>query len=247
VLYLDREDEPERHRGAVVRLQGGVFAPSAAALRFLRPGTFHVGTRRLAYTDELRALWRRDPGAFLALIELATGGNDLTLVDDFGDADDAPRRILGAALKQIAKTRRDEARRKARRTGRQAPRRVPSAASRRGGGLRRRRGRRRGGPVRVAGATLRGPRPGPGSTGRARGPAMSAPAAATTWEARPAMGSPKLPGAVRWGVVHLPSGRWAAFGSEAVCRRLAAHLAETDAILARADPEAAAGGGARPR
>jgi hypothetical protein len=81
VLYLDREDEPERHRGAVVRLQGGVFAPSAAALRFLRPGTFHVGTRRLAYTDELRALWRRDPGAFLALIELATGGNDLTLVD----------------------------------------------------------------------------------------------------------------------------------------------------------------------
>jgi hypothetical protein len=65
---------------------------------------------------------------------------------------------------------------------------------------------------------------------------MNAPAAATTWEARPAAGAPGLPGAVRWGVVHLPSGRWVAFGSEARCRRLAAHLTETDAILARAAP-----------
>ena len=36
-------------------------------------------------------------------------------MDGFGDVDYAPRRILGAALKQIAKTQRDEALRRARR------------------------------------------------------------------------------------------------------------------------------------
>jgi hypothetical protein len=43
-------------------------------------------------------------------------------------------------------------------------------------------------------------------------------------------------GAGRWGVVHRPSGRWVAFGSEARCRRLAAHLTEADAILTGAAP-----------
>ena len=62
---------------------------------------------------------------------------------------------------------------------------------------------------------------------------MSAPAAATTWEARPAQGHRAFPGAVRWGVVHRPTGRWVAFGSEARCRQLAAHLTEADAILSR--------------
>jgi hypothetical protein len=50
------------------------------------------------------------------------------------------------------------------------------------------------------------------------------------------MGAPTLPGAVRWGVVHPPSGRWVAFGSEAVCRRLAAYLTEADAIQTGAVP-----------
>jgi hypothetical protein len=36
---------------------------------------------------------------------------------------------------------------------------------------------------------------------------MDAPAAATTWEARPAMGAPQPPGSGRWGVVRPPSGR----------------------------------------
>jgi hypothetical protein len=130
VLYLARDDEPERHRGTVFSLERSVFAPSESALRFVRPGAFHVGTWRLVYTDELRALWRRDPEAFLTLIELASGGNDLTLVDGWGDEDYAPRRrhpprrvrregtrrILAAVLKQIARTRRDEARRRARRS-----------------------------------------------------------------------------------------------------------------------------------
>jgi hypothetical protein len=64
---------------------------------------------------------------------------------------------------------------------------------------------------------------------------MDAPAA-TTWEARPVPGTARLPGAVHWGVVYRPSGRWVAFGSEALCRRLAAHLTETDAILTGAAP-----------
>jgi hypothetical protein len=65
---------------------------------------------------------------------------------------------------------------------------------------------------------------------------MDAPAAATTWEARPAQGHPAFPGAGRWGVVHRPTGRWMAFGSEARCRALATHLTEADAILARHAP-----------
>jgi hypothetical protein len=80
---------------------------------------------------------------------------------------------------------------------------------------------------------------------------MDAPAAATTWEARPGPGLPGPPGVapvgvVRWGVVHRPTGRWAAFGGEARCRRLAAHLTAADALLARA-AAAAAGGSARQR
>jgi hypothetical protein len=118
-LYLAREDEPERHRGTVLRIHESVFAPSEGSLRFVRPGAFNVDVWRLSYTRHLRELWRSDPEgdpeAFLGLIELASGGGDVTLVDDFGDADYAPRRILGAALKQIARSRRDEALRKARR------------------------------------------------------------------------------------------------------------------------------------
>jgi hypothetical protein len=72
---------------------------------------------------------------------------------------------------------------------------------------------------------------------------VSAPA--PVWVARPAPGAPTRPGAVRWGVVHLPTGRWAAFGSEARCRSLVAHLTEVDAILRRPGAADVAGGGAR--
>ena len=60
---------------------------------------------------------------------------------------------------------------------------------------------------------------------------MDAPVVAATWEARPAQGGRGSPGVVRWGVVHRPTGRWVAFGSEARCRALAAHLTEADSIL----------------
>jgi hypothetical protein len=69
-------------------------------------------------------------------------------------------------------------------------------------------------------------------------------AAAATWVVRPMMGAPALPGVVRWGVIHVPSGGWVAFGSEARCRAVVAHLTEVDAILARRAAEVA-GGGAR--
>ena len=115
MLYVAREDEPERHRGVVLRLQDSVFAPPEHVRRCVRPGAVNVDGFRVEYLRYLRALWRRDPGAFLTLVELASGGQDLTLVDDYGDADYAPRKILAAALKQLAKTRRDEERRRARR------------------------------------------------------------------------------------------------------------------------------------
>src|SRR5262245_52818367 len=63
----------------------------------------------------------------------------------------------------------------------------------------------------------------------------TAEAGAIKWEARPAIVAPPGPGhapeAVRWGVVHVPSHRWIAFGDEARCRRLVAHLTEADAIF----------------
>ena len=75
---------------------------------------------------------------------------------------------------------------------------------------------------------------------------MDAPAAgAATWVARPMMGAPALPGAVRWGVIHVPTGRWVAFGSEARCRALVTHLTEVDAIVRPSAGTGVAGGGAR--
>jgi hypothetical protein len=68
---------------------------------------------------------------------------------------------------------------------------------------------------------------------------MDAPGAvAATWEARRLGALPRLR-PVRWGVVHVPTGRCVAFGSEARCRQMAAHLAEVDAILTRPAIEAA--------
>jgi hypothetical protein len=51
------------------------------------------------------------------------------------------------------------------------------------------------------------------------------------WEARPLGERPTLLGGVRWGVAHVPTGRWVAFGGEARCRLMAEHLNEADAIL----------------
>jgi hypothetical protein len=100
-----REDEPERNWGTVLRIHESVFAPPADRRIFLRLGAFNISVWRLSSTRHLRELWRSDPGAFLTLIELAGGG----------DVPHAPWRILGAALKQLAKSQRDEALRRARR------------------------------------------------------------------------------------------------------------------------------------
>jgi hypothetical protein len=129
VRSLARADEPERHRGTVLRLHASVFAPPGDVLRFVRPGASNVDAFRVEDLRRLRALWRNAPDAFLGLIALATRGGGLTIVDDFGEADRTPRRILAAALKQLAKTRQDEARRRGRRSAQPPPRRAPPAAS----------------------------------------------------------------------------------------------------------------------
>jgi len=56
----------------------------------------------------------------------------------------------------------------------------------------------------------------------------------TGWEAHPLRWPARAAPGGRWGIEHRPTGRWGAYGSEARCRRLAAQLAEVDAILARA-------------
>jgi hypothetical protein len=59
------------------------------------------------------------------------------------------------------------------------------------------------------------------------------------------MGVPYAPGnalgVVRWGVFYAPTGRWVAFGTEARCRSLVAHLTEVDAILTASPTDAAPG------
>lgn len=105
---MARADQPERHRGVVFRLHRSRFAPPPGLPRD-RPVAFRVG-----YLDHLRRVWRQDRVAFLALIDGATGGRDLTLVDDWADEDHAPRRILAATLKQIASVEHTNARRRER-------------------------------------------------------------------------------------------------------------------------------------
>jgi hypothetical protein len=83
VLYVARQDEVERHRGDVFRVQESGFAPPDDLLIFVRPGAFHPASFRSAYLTHLRGLWQRDPQAFLGLIEMARGGADLTLADDW--------------------------------------------------------------------------------------------------------------------------------------------------------------------
>ncbi len=117
MLYVARQDDTERHHGGVFRVQESVFAPPEELLIFVRSGAFNPAIFCTMYLTHQRALWQQDPQAFLGLIELASGGSDLTLVDDWGDVDDAPRRILAAAPEQIAATRRDTERRAQRRQG----------------------------------------------------------------------------------------------------------------------------------
>jgi hypothetical protein len=114
VLYVARDDEPERHQGVIVRVEASPFAPSARLLEDFGAGVVDGAgfTRRSIW--ELRQLWNRERRVFLEVIDLATGGTHCTITDGYGDAPYAPRRTLATALKQIAKMQRDEVRRRAR-------------------------------------------------------------------------------------------------------------------------------------
>jgi hypothetical protein len=71
----------------------------------------------------------------------------------------------------------------------------------------------------------------------------------TEWEARPLAWPARAAPGARWGIEHRPTGRRVAVGSAARCRRLAAQLAEVDAILTRhgSPPVPAAGRAGRGR
>ena len=112
--YVAREDEPERHRGVIVRVEASPFAPSAMLLRDFASGAVDGQAFTRRYIWELRQPWNRERRVFLDVIGLATGGTDCTVVDGYGDVAHAPRRTLATAIKQTAKTQRDEARRRER-------------------------------------------------------------------------------------------------------------------------------------
>jgi hypothetical protein len=120
VLYVARHDEPTRHHGTVLHVHESAFAPRPDSLAYYHLGSLTATAFRIGYVEHLRHLWRQDRQAFLDLIDLATGGRDLTLVDHWGDEAHAPRKILAAALKQIANSQRSNRARQAQR-GRQAP------------------------------------------------------------------------------------------------------------------------------
>jgi hypothetical protein len=112
-----------------VRLEASPFAPSARLLRDVGTGAIDGEGFARRYLRELRGLWEHDQQPFLDLIALASGGTDCTLVDAWAEERYAPRRVLAAALKQLAATRRAEAPRPARRAAQPTPRRAPPAAS----------------------------------------------------------------------------------------------------------------------
>jgi hypothetical protein len=98
----------------------------------------------------------------------------------------------------------------------------------------------------VSGAPPRARRDRSGGAGTGTGAAAAGAAAGAARPAIWVLPAPgHAPGAVRWGVVHVPSGRWMAFGDGARCRQLVAHLTAVDAILTRPGAAAAAGGGPR--
>jgi hypothetical protein len=111
VQSLARADQPAQHHGLVLQIEASVFAPDPLTLRDYRSGACDGAAFARRYTFDMRARWRRERQAFLDAIALATGGNVLTLVDDFGDVPHAPHRLLGAMLKQLARQRRDRERR----------------------------------------------------------------------------------------------------------------------------------------
>jgi hypothetical protein len=112
-----------------VRIAASPFAPPVRLLREVGAGRLDGPACARGSLWELRPRWGLDPRPFLDLLALTTGRPDLTLVDAWGDEPHAPRRVLAAALKQLAARRGDEARREARRSGQQSPRRASGTAS----------------------------------------------------------------------------------------------------------------------
>ena len=113
-LCVARDDEPERHLGMIVRVEASPFAPSSRLLHDHAVGVIDSQGFSRRYIWELRQFWNGDRRSFLDVIDLATGGTSCTIVDSYGDVVHAPRRNLATALKQVAKTQRDEARRRER-------------------------------------------------------------------------------------------------------------------------------------
>jgi len=80
------------------------FAPEADTIYYRHLGSLLPSVFAVAYRNHLRRLWRAAPDLFLGLIDAARAG-DVTVVDEWPDDDHAPRRVLAAALKWVARWR----------------------------------------------------------------------------------------------------------------------------------------------
>ena len=106
MLYTAATRDQARPDSAILDLAAGPLAPSALLLRDYLSGAADGEAFRRRYLWELRATWRTQPEALDDVIALATGGTDCTLVDGWPDVPRAPRHVLAAVLKAVARYRR---------------------------------------------------------------------------------------------------------------------------------------------
>jgi uncharacterized protein YeaO (DUF488 family) len=110
VLSTACRSDRAAHRGTVLdvtRTAGSLFAPSAGLLRDYRPGRCSWAAYERRYTQEMRALWRRDPQALLDLVEQAAAGPATLVCCERGDEATVRchRRLLKDLRVQVAARR----------------------------------------------------------------------------------------------------------------------------------------------
>jgi hypothetical protein len=105
MLYLARGGDTERYRGAIIHIEASMFAPEEANISAYRSGQITGQQFRDAYLRQLSALWQRERGMFVDLIDLISTA-DITLVDRWTEEPWAPRRVLAAVLNQLSQQRR---------------------------------------------------------------------------------------------------------------------------------------------
>ena len=99
MLYDAAVVDTPNHHGAILTLEGSVFAPSPTLALEWRAGSADPAACAKRYLAELRTLQERDPQPFVEWSAFARqDGPHITIVDNWGDVPTAPRRLLAGVL-----------------------------------------------------------------------------------------------------------------------------------------------------